>query len=289
MSLRYPLESNGANGADTIVFSHEKYKNNRSGGGGVAGPPPAGGGAITLYMPNSTPSPSNGQVWGSKSFEGPIGKIISDAGMAGARLVQNTDANNFKSIDDIKQLGNSIGTEAGTLLNSAMNNAGGIAKQFLTDGIAKATTYNNASQLLAMSKGQIYNPNVELLYSGTRLRDFGFSYTFVPKSEQEAESVNRIIMEFKKFSAPEETQSGMFEVPHIWNVTYMTGGKKNKNMNAFKKAALVNVSVAHNPGLDMHMTFPNGMPVVTSMTLSFQEVDIITRNDHDDSGSNVGF
>lgn len=288
MSLRYPQEA-GANGADTIVFSHEEYKNNRSGGGGVAGPPPAGGGAITLYMPNSTPSPSNGQNWGSKSFEGPLGKIISNAGIAGADIVQNAKGSNFTSVDGLKDLGNQVGTAAGGLVNEAISNGGPIAKQALTDVLAKATTFENASQLLAMSRGQIYNPNVELLYRGTGLRTFSFNYTFVPKNQAEAESVNRIIMEFKKFSAPEDTGNGMFKVPHVWNVTYMTGGSKNKNMNAFKKAALTNVSVAHNPGLDMHMTFPNGMPVVTALSLSFQEVDIITRGDHDKSGSNVGF
>lgn len=287
MSLRYPQEA-GANGADTIVFTHEAYKNNR-GGGGVAGPPPAGGGAITLYMPNSTPSPSNGQNWGSKSFEGPLGKLISQAGIAGAGLVQDAEGSDFTNVDNLKKLGTKVGKAAGGLANQAVEDAGPIAKQALTDVLAKATTFENASQLLAMSRGQIYNPNVELLYRGTGLRTFSFNYTFVPKNQAEAESVNRIIMEFKKFSAPEDTGNGMFKVPHVWNVTYMTGGSKNKNMNAFKKAALTNVSVAHNPGLDMHMTFPNGMPVVTALSLSFQEVDIITRGDHDSSGSNVGF
>ena len=57
MSFRYPQEA-GANGADTVVFSHEEYRNNRTqGGGGTAGPPGAGAGPNTLYMPNSTPCP----------------------------------------------------------------------------------------------------------------------------------------------------------------------------------------------------------------------------------------
>ena len=290
MTFRYPQEA-GANGADTVVFTHEEYRNNRGGGAGGAnaGPPPAGGGAITLYMPNSTPAPMNGQNWGSKSFEGPLNQLISNAGIAGANLVQNAKGSDFTSTDGLRNLGSQVGSAAGGLVKEGMSNAGAIGKQGLTELIAKATTFDSASQLMAMSRGEIYNPNVELLYRGAGLRTFAFNYTFVPKNELEARQVNSIIMEFKKFSAPEETQSGMFKVPHVWNVTYMTGGAKNPNMNAFKKAALTGVSVAHNPGLDMHMTFPNGMPVVTSMSLSFQEVDIITRNDHDESGSNVGF
>ena len=297
MSLRYPLEA-GANGADTVVFSHEEYRNNRpktagnaqGGGGGAAniGPPPAGGGAITLYMPNSTPNPNNGQNWGSKGFAGPLNEFRSNAAIAAEAVISETDSKNFQSSAGMQSLGNSVGAATGSILSDGIDKAGSIGKQFLTDFAAKAGTFDSASQLLSMSRGEIYNPNVELLYSGTRLRTFSFTYTFVPKSQQEAEGVNRIIMEFKKFSAPEEV-NGMFKVPHVWNVIYMTGGKKNPNMNAFKKAALQSVSVAHNPGMDMHMTFPNGMPIVTSLQLAFQEVDIITRGDHETSGSNVGY
>ena len=286
--MRYPQEA-GANGADTIVFTHEEYRNNRQGAGGGAAGPPAGGGAITLYMPNSTPSLMTGQNWGSKSFEGPLNKFRSDLAMQGANIVQNLEGSDFTSTDGLRNLGERVGKEMGTAFNNGMQNAGPMAKQAITEGIAKLGGYENASQLMAMSRGEIYNPNVELLYRGTGLRTFSFNYTFVPKSEQEAQNVNRIIMEFKKWSAPEDTGNGMFKVPHVWNVTYMTGGSKNKNMNAFKKAALTGVTVQHNPGLDMHATFPNGMPIVTALSLSFQEVDIITRGDHDESGSNIGY
>jgi hypothetical protein len=279
--MRYPQEA-GANGADTIVFTHEEYRNNRQGGGGgTAGPPAGGGGAITLYMPNTTPSLMSGQNWGAKSFEGPLNKFRSDLAMQGANLVQNLEGSDFTSTDGLRSLGERVGKELGTAFNNGMQNAGPMAKQAITEGIAKLGGYENASQLMAMSRGEIYNPNVELLYRGTGLRTFSFNYTFVPKSEQEAQNVNRIIMEFKKWSAPEDTGNGMFKVPHVWNVTYMTGGSKNKNMNAFKKAALTGVTVQHNPGLDM--------PIVTALSLSFQEVDIITRGDHDESGSNIGY
>ena len=285
--MRYPLETN--TGADTVVFTHEKYRNNRQGGGGQAGPPGEGAGAdIILYMPNSTAPMNNGQDWGSKAFEGPIGIFRSQAAMSGAAVLNDIDGQTFTE-DGMRNLGNSVGAELANVTNSAFENAGGIIKQAGTDVLAKFGSYKDASQLLAMSRGQIYNPNIELLYSGTGLRTFAFSYTFVPKSEQEANQVNSIIMEFKKWSAPADTGNGMFEVPHIWNVRYMTNGAPNPNMNVFKKAALVGVGVQHNPGLDMHATFPNGMPIVTALSLSFQEVDIILREDHEQAGNNIGF
>ena len=95
------------------------------------------------------------------------------------------------------------------------------------------------NQLMALSRGEIFNPNVELLYQGPKVRGFNFNYTFVPKSQAEAEEVNRIVMEFKKWSSPENTDNGMFKVPHVWQVTYMTGGQQNQNMNALRKQLLL--------------------------------------------------
>ena len=88
-------------------------------------------------------------------------------------------------------------------------------------------------------------------------------------------------MNFKKWSAPLDLENGMFEIPHVWQVTYMTGkGSENKNMNKFKKAACTNVQVQANSSTDMHVAHDGGVPIITSLSLNFMEVDIITRKDH---------
>ena len=72
----------------------------------------------------------------------------------------------------------------------------------------------------------------------------------------------------------------MFKVPDVFQVTYMSGVGPNKNMNRFKKAALKGITVQANPQTAMHVAHPGGVPVETAMTLSFMEVDVITREDH---------
>ena len=263
--MRYPLQVTGT-GADTVVFTHEKYRNNRTqGGGGQAGPPGAGAsGDIILYMPNSTPSPNQHNDWNQQNFAGPLGEFLQDTALEGSKVLNNRDLESFTTEDGLRQTGKDLGSATGNIINSAMDNAGGIVKQLGTRALAGIGGFDNANQLLAMERGEIFNPNVELLYKGNGVRQFGFNYTFVPKSEQEAIQVNQIIMEFKKFSSPVEKGS-YFEVPHVWNVRYMTNGGPNQNMNVFKKAALTNVAVGYNPGLDMHATFANGMPIILSL------------------------
>lgn len=207
-------------------------------------------------------------------MEGPLGDIRRGLAIGAADVVmQPGDA--FKNIgskitDQVKNIQNKVGPAAKQL---AMNAVAGVAG-------------TNANGVLAMQRGQIYNPNVELLYDGPGLREFGFAFNFIPKSAAEATAANSIIKEFKKWSSPKE-EGSMFEVPHIWKIQYMTNGRKNMNMNQFKKCALTNISVQANPTSDLHQAFPDGMPVVTSMTLAFQEVDIITRKDHETG--NQGF
>jgi len=52
---------------------------------------------------------------------------------------------------------------------------------------------------------------------------------------------------------------------------------------------LTSIKVQANPNSDMHLTFNDGMPVTTAMSLSFQEVDIILRDDHEESISFQGY
>ena len=72
----------------------------------------------------------------------------------------------------------------------------------------------------------------------------------------------------------------MFVIPDVFSVRYMYKGGPNTNFNEFKRAALTNITVQANPGLPMHMSFENGMPIVTQISMTFTEVDVITRNDH---------
>mgnify|MGYP003124890414 CR=1 FL=1 len=67
----------------------------------------------------------------------------------------------------------------------------------------------------------------------------------------------------------------------VWQVQYKTGQGENKNMNQFKKAACTSINVTANSQTEMHVAHEQGVPISTSLQLTFQEVDIITRQDHE--------
>ena len=257
MSLRYPADRPQGE-ADFVSFQHMEYSS-RGGSGGGGG----GGGGIVLYMPAPAPAVSNVNSWTSsdEKFMGPIGQFKRGVADELSGLVNR--ANN--AVERFK------GTKIGPMARQAgMNLAGDL-------------TNMTAQQIMSVTRGEIYNPNVEMFYNGPKLRDFTFNFKMTPKSSSDAQAIMNIIREFKTWSAPEE-QGQKFKIPHVWKVSY--GGAAANYYNKFKPAALVNVNVQFNPGLDGHMTFIDGCPVVSSLILSFKEVELVTRKDHS-SGSGM--
>ena len=54
----------------------------------------------------------------------------------------------------------------------------------------------SAADLLARQTGQIFNPNMELLFNGPTLRSFSFSFKMTPRSPSEAQECKNIIRSF---------------------------------------------------------------------------------------------
>ena len=264
MVLRYPHEVQ--NGSDFVTITAHKYTTNASQTLGAVQ------GSVVLYMPNSTAPVSNGQNWQNEKFEGPLGKIKRDIGAA----VVGGAAAGLNGVDGQTSSGGYGVGEGLTALDKNMGNIPDAVRQAMISGGA-AIAGPSANQMLAYSRGQIFNPNVELLYEGPQMRSFGMNFNFIPKDAQEAVSVREIVRFFKVHSSPLNLGT-LYEIPHVFHVAY--GGLASNFMNQFKRSALTSISVQYNAGLDMHATFSNGCPIRTDIQLSFMEVDVVTRKDH---------
>jgi len=275
--LKYPLEIES--GQDFVSITHERYRTNQAIAGqqedtapGNAGPPSEGN-DIILYMPNSTPAVSNSNSWSQQNSVGPLGDItraINVGSTGGVLGIFDGGGVNDLVKGTLDQLGNMIKDGKGI----------DALKQVAIGKLAQQAGMSGPGALTQLQRGEIYNPNVELLYDSPSLRGFTLDFIFVPKNPAEARMVDNIILELKTWSAPDNNGT-MMKVPHLWNVAYKSGVLGgDKYMNKFKKCALTNVQIQHNPGTDMHATFSDGTPLVTAMSLGFMEVDIITRDDH---------
>ena len=263
---------------DYITFSHRRYAPNDKDivTGGSAAEPPAAGNTIALYMPTSTPPSNNAQGWtdSGDKFGGPIGNMRKKAG-AGAL--------NLDKLDTSGGIGGVLKQLIGDVTLRQLGFQG--YAEFVAAPIAGVT----ANQIMSISKGQINNPNVEMMYDGPKLRAFSFSFIFIPYNADDTAAINSIVKEFKAYSSPAITgeKRTMLEVPHLWNINYQ--GKAAPYMNRFKPCVMTNCVVQENGGDPYHSTFYDGAPTSTSVQLRFEETQIVMRGDHLDSQSLRGF
>jgi len=141
--------------------------------------------------------------------------------------------------------------------------------------------------ILARGAGIVPNSNMELLFQGPTLRQFGFTWRMSPRSALEAKNVKRIIRMFKQGSAPRKvnSQSGagaasfFLGTPNVFKLSYKTGNEEISGLNKFKICALVNMSVVYAPD-GTWAAYDKGQPVSLTMSLSFQEIEPVYESDY---------
>ena len=145
----------------------------------------------------------------------------------------------------------------------------------------------SANQLISRATGQVFNPNLELLFDGVGLRNFSFNFEFFARSKREAQEIVRIIrclkrsMSAKKGAAGNTSVGGVFiSAPDIFQLTYMKGNNPHPILNKFLPMALVDMQVNYT-GSNTYSTFHDGMPSHIVMTLSFKELNPIYSEDYD--------
>ena len=149
-------------------------------------------------------------------------------------------------------------------------------------------------QLLARSSGQIFNPNLELLFNGPSLRSFSFSFKMTPRSAQEARQCKLIIRSFKQNMAPKtggDTIGGsaiFMKTPNLFELRYRKGNSDHPFLNKFKQCFLTNVAVNYT-GEGVYATYDDATPISMQLDLQFKDIEPIYFDDYDKSPQGVGF
>ena len=154
------------------------------------------------------------------------------------------------------------------------------------------------NQLLQRESGQIFNPNMELLFNGPTLRTFRFSFKMTPRSPEEAQQCKLIIRSFKMNMAPKVTNgrggSSLFlNTPNVFELRYRSGIRNHPFLHRFKQCFLTDISVNYT-GEGVYATYENREPVSMIMDLTFKELEPIYDQDYFDqfgfdSDTTVGF
>lgn len=177
-----------------------------------------------------------------------------------------------------------IGGNIGNTLNSEnvdgfMNTMGEIVKKNSDIGLALMSKAPMYGDVLSKAMGKTYNPRKEQLFKEVNFRDFNFTYTFAPRSEQEAKNVMAIINQFKYHAHPDMKDGDfLFIYPSEFDIVHYFDGRPNKLMPRHATSILNSVTIDYSPNGN-YSVFPNGMPTMIRMTLNFKELAILTKKD----------
>ena len=151
----------------------------------------------------------------------------------------------------------------------------------------------SVSGLVARATGQVFNPNMELLFQGVNIRSFSFTFNLVARSARESQEIKNIIRTFKKSMTPTNNSnnsatSGVFiGSPKIFQLEYKKGNAPHPFLNRFLPMALTNVAVNYT-GSNTYTTYWDGTPVHISMQLDFQELNPLYTEDYETTDGQIG-
>lgn len=139
-------------------------------------------------------------------------------------------------------------------------------------------TNNRVQNMLESGTKRVANPFREVLFKSVGFRKFEFNYKFMPKSENESNQVRKIIQTFKYHMHPELVASGLYYIyPSDFDIVYYHKGKENKWINKISTCALTDMKVDYGSSSN-YTTFSNGAPTEINLSLTFTELETLTKD-----------
>lgn len=183
-------------------------------------------------------------------------------------------------------------SDQGALLQSIINgNIEGIDQQTKTaiENAINASAINalganvSVQGIISRASGQIFQQNLELLFSGVKLRTFPFIFDFAPRNAIEAGHVMDIIRVIKRSASPSRRGANalFMKSPKLFQLQYLTGATEHPFLNSFKICVCEDISVNYTAS-GTYATYADGTPVHIRMQLTFKEINPIYAEDYDE-------
>ena len=174
---------------------------------------------------------------------------------------------------------------------------GSQAAQSYTEGMVRNTLgaipgLENIGAVQDAARGFVRNDRLELAFQGIGRRSFSFSFKCMPKSENEALAVDKIVNMFRFYMAPsfkgDVSQSRTMIIPATFDISYLfQNGTPNFFLNRISTAYLESCNVTYGgervqffrptEKLVNGKSMPGAPPVETNIELQFREIELITR------------
>jgi len=286
-TFAYPIDID--KGQDYIKITKFKYKRssvNQSGpDGSVAGDKVGGDYAGTVLLPMPKVSDSNGAEWGESDLN-VMGVALASiyGGLANAGKLKMQDLMKDAFSRKVGPFANLDSQLTQRITENISGTGKIIGSQLASSAIKVAGITVSPDALLARATGSIANPNAELLFQGPVLRDFGFSFLMIARSQAEGKQIRKIIKWFKEGAAPKYENVALLGSPDVFKLEYSA-----PILNSFNEMALRTITVDYAPD-GYWAAYDDSHPIACVMNLQFTELRPVYDKDHEKTAENsVGF
>jgi len=243
-------------------------------------------GSVVLPIPNDL-SEANQTGWGEDSLSSITAALM---GAAIPKVQQIASGRVAATIGDLDAIKSALG-------NSAVSTR---LTQFLTVNAAASVLKFGGIQVnpeayITRATGAAVNPNLELLFQGPKLRQFGFTFKMSPRSAEEARNIRSILKFFKKGMAPrrsKERETSIFlGTPNVFRIKFQSGNNEIGSIGKIKTCALVSCNINYTPDgfyAAFNDSATGSQPVSVNMQLGFTELTPIFNDEYDGDKSEVG-
>lgn len=154
------------------------------------------------------------------------------------------------------------------------------AKQLLNIGMKALPDSLQAGGTLATQS--IMNPNTNTTFNYNAVREFGFTFKMVARSEEESNLIRKIQTKFRHFlyaSRGGETNTQTLEYPPVWTVKFMNmnSGTENPFIPRIYSAYCISVNTNFNSTGNIYYT--DNAPLEVDLDLTFRETRALNRHD----------
>jgi hypothetical protein len=268
-NLRYPLNQRGFNSTITFQVIGSIEEDN----GRIIDDP--SGSVVTLFMPPAV------QFQDGVSFDN------TDLGKAG-----------FATMTAVRN-GANVGAAASASISNSISNI----KDAILNNLSAEATKLAAVQVLGSSGGVrggvragvgvSVNPHTRAIFERINIREFTFEFTLIPDSEQEAREIKQIVKLFRTELYPEtisgnlsfdDAAIGSFVIPlglkfpNKFRIAMEANG--TEFAHKIKDCYITNVNTTYNPTAAAFHA--DGSPVQINLSMSFKEIETLTRGDVED-------
>lgn len=192
------------------------------------------------------------------------------------------------------------------LVTTTKNTVGSVADgstiaQAALAGVLKMVDDKLGGGAVTQAIGTRINPRTDVLFSHVGYREHRMEYILIPRSEDEARAIDNIIKFFQFYMLPtyspavgsgQDLEGMLMGFPYEFEISFWS--ENNPSMHHFNKigrSVLTNVAVDHAGGSQVaFFRTAKGelFPAVTKLSLAFQEVRLLARDEHTAQGSASG-